>query len=208
MSITDVADDCLIEGTRIHDAEIHKGDNLFVMESLLDSSVDLICTNPPFFIASQRPIPKGSTSSHQHLTQTWRTMTPPIYWKERINSEVPELSGLLLALREIHSIPLYNYLVYLSVRLIEMKRLLKETGSIFLHCGPDFSHPLKLCMDSIFGWKQFRNEIVYCFYGRGTNKRQRSFQGKHEILLFEPFAKFQLACHNGARNVKFHASVD
>lgn len=184
MSLPRSSRDCPIRESEVRRADIYEEDNLLVMEKLPRHSIDLICTNPPFFIASQGPTPTRRSTSHHHVDQTWRTMTVPKDWPRTIEAKFPQLLNILSALREVHSNSLYNYLMYLSIRLIQMKHLLKETGSIFLHCGPEFSHSVKLCMDSIFGWKQFRNEVVFCFYGRGTNERQKSFQKKHEIVLF------------------------
>ena len=56
-----------------------------------------------------------------------------------------------------------SYLIMLAVRLLEMKRLLKDTGSIYLHCDPTASHYLKMVMDAVFGHDNFRNEIVWCY---------------------------------------------
>ena len=69
----------------------------------------------------------------------------------------------------------------MAIRLIEMRRILKKTGSIYLHCDPTMSHYLKLMMDATFGARQFRNEIVWCYRGGGVPKLD--FARKHDILL-------------------------
>jgi DNA modification methylase len=74
------------------------------------------------------------------------------------------------------------YLVYMTIRLIEMHRILKLSGSIYLHCDPTASHYLKIIMDGIFGHKNFRNEIVWCYKSRPQSKRY--FGKKHDTLLF------------------------
>ena len=71
----------------------------------------------------------------------------------------------------------------MAVRLFEMKRILKDTGSIYLHCDPTASHYLKLVMDSLFGNQNLRNEIVWCYTGPGSPK-MRQFNRKHDILLW------------------------
>ena len=71
----------------------------------------------------------------------------------------------------------------MGVRLIEMQRVLKRTGSIYLHCDPAASHYLKELMDAIFGRKNFRNEIVWCYTGR-LMLSKKAFNSKHDILLF------------------------
>ena len=70
----------------------------------------------------------------------------------------------------------------MAVRLIEMKRILKDTGSLYLHCDPTASHYLKLLLDTIFGHKNFRNEIVWCYSTSGRSKK--FFAKKHDILFF------------------------
>ena len=70
----------------------------------------------------------------------------------------------------------------MAVRLFEMRRLLKDTGSIYLHCDPTASHYLKLVMDSLFGKANFRNEIVW--YYKGNSVAKKIFPAKHDIILY------------------------
>ena len=76
-----------------------------------------------------------------------------------------------------------SYLIYMAIRLLEMHRLLKPTGSIYLHCDPTMSHYLKLLLDAIFGWKNFRNEIIWCYTGPGSPK-MRQFSRKPDVILW------------------------
>ena len=71
----------------------------------------------------------------------------------------------------------------MAIRLKAMKRVLKPTGSIYLHCDPTASHYLKMVMDAIFGEKNFRNEISWC-YKRMAAKGQRHFSKCHDIILW------------------------
>ena len=75
------------------------------------------------------------------------------------------------------------YLLNMAIRLLPMKRALKDTGSIFLHCDPTASHYLKLIMDAIFGHKNFRNEIVWCYHGPGSPK-MRQFNRKTDHIFW------------------------
>ena len=77
-----------------------------------------------------------------------------------------------------------SYLVYMAVRLLEMKRLLKPAGSIYLHCDDTMSHYLKLMMDAIFGRKQFRNEIIWHYGGRGAKAISRQFGRNKDVILY------------------------
>ena len=74
------------------------------------------------------------------------------------------------------------YLIMMSVRLLEMKRLLKLTGSIYLHCDPTASHYLKMTMDCIFGSAYFQNEVIWS-YRRWPSKQAR-YQRMHDVILF------------------------
>lgn len=75
-----------------------------------------------------------------------------------IADEHPELSRMLGAVSNDSD---KAYLVYMAVRLIEIRRVLKDTGSIYLHCDPTMSHWLKIVLDSVFGRNNFRSEIVW-----------------------------------------------
>ncbi len=79
----------------------------------------------------------------------------------------------------------YNfcYLVYMAIRLIECHRILKDTGSLYLHCDPTMSHYLKILLDCVFGEKNFRNEIVWC-YTRMSAKGQRKLSQAHDIIFW------------------------
>ncbi|MFW2331253.1 MAG: DNA methyltransferase [Nitrospinota bacterium] len=73
-------------------------------------------------------------------------------------------------------------LIYMAIRLLEVHRVLKPTGSIYLHCDPTMSHYLKLLLDSIFGEKNFRNEIIWCYEGRELSKKR--YNTKHDTLFY------------------------
>ena len=106
-----------------------------------------------------------------------------------------------------------SYLAYMAVRLLEMRRLLKPTGSIYLHCDPTMSAYLRLLLDSIFGRKAFRNEIVWS-YQRWTGATKH-FQRMHDTLWFYALASagFNMLTesysaksqHKGARRTVFVA---
>ena len=73
------------------------------------------------------------------------------------------------------------YLSYMALRLVECRSVLKETGSIYLHCDPTASHYLKVVLDAVFGAKNFRNEIVWCYSGGGIPKND--FPRKHDVIF-------------------------
>ena len=74
-----------------------------------------------------------------------------------------------------------KYLKFMEERAVEMHRLLKDTGSLYLHCDPTASHYLKVMLDKVFGIKQFRNEVVWCYSNGGIPKRD--FAKKHDVIF-------------------------
>ena len=76
-----------------------------------------------------------------------------------------------------------EYLKFMEARVVEMRRVLKDTGSLYLHCDPTASHYLKVMLDGVFGIGNFRNEIVWCYTGPGSPK-MRQFNRKHDILFW------------------------
>ena len=74
-----------------------------------------------------------------------------------------------------------DYIEYLRVRLVELRRVMKDTASVYLHCDPTMSHYLKLLMDSIWGRGNFRNEVVWCYKSGG---RRREVDGRKSTTLY------------------------
>ena len=101
---------------------------------------------------------------------------------QELQENEPCLYEIIKGVETSHSKKMFSYLIYMAMRLIEMQRILKPTGSIYLHCDPTASHYLKIVMDCIFGSNNFRNEIVW-HYRRWTAV-SRGFQKLHDIVLF------------------------
>ena len=194
-------------------------DNLGLLESLDNESIDLICIDPPFaknqtFVGTLRP-PLSKEEREQELATLadWGIQNRAdaaaagIEWPDGENGSAkfqdiwrweddvhedwladigkPPYEGLaqvIEATRTAHSESVAAYLTYMAIRLIEMRRVLKPTGSLYLHCDPTASHYLKAMMDSIFGQENFRNEIVWGYTGPGNIRRW--FPRKHDIILF------------------------
>lgn len=149
---------------------LYYGDNLAVLrESIADESVDLIYLDPPFNsnatynVLFKGQSGKASDAQIEAFEDTW-------HWgeeSERAFSEVLESSNtqaaeLLRAMRSfLGENDVMAYLAMMAVRLIELHRVLKPTGSLYLHCDPTASHYLKILLDAIFGKDQFLNEITW-----------------------------------------------
>ena len=103
-------------------------------------------------------------------------------WVTAIAESYPALHSVLTSAGQAQNEGLQGYLTFMAVRLLQMRRVLKETGSIYLHCDPTASHYLKAVMDCIFGRDNFRNEIVWHYSNLSATKRY--FPRKHDTVLF------------------------
>ena len=137
---------------------IWTGDNLPIMRGMNSDSVDLIYLDPPFNSKANYAAPIGSAAAGAEFKDTWTLTDVDAEWINLIEAKHPKLHRVLLAAMTDSD---KSYLAYMAVRLLEMHRLLKPTGSIYLHCDPTMSAHLRLVMDAIFGKKNFRNEIVW-----------------------------------------------
>ena len=158
---------------------IWTGDCLYIMRGMNSESVDLIYLDPPFNSNANYAAPIGSKAAGAEFKDTWSLSEVDVEWINLIENKHPVLYRVLLAAMTKSD---KSYLVYMAARILEMKRLLKPTGSIYLHCDPTMSHYLKLVMDAVFGRKYFRNEIVW-FYRRWAAQSKR-FQRMHDIIFF------------------------
>ena len=157
---------------------IWTGDNLPIMRGMNSGSVDLIYLDPPFNSNANYAAPIGSEAAGAEFKDTWTLADVDVAWLDLIEAKYPKLNRVIhAALTDSDK----SYLIYMAVRLLEMKRILSSTGSIYLHCDPTMSHSLKLVMDAIWGKKNFRNEIVWCYSTSGRPKK--FFAKKHEILF-------------------------
>ena len=127
---------------------IWTGDNLAIMRGMNSESVDLIYLDPPFNSKQDYAAPIGSEAAGAEFKDTWTLSDVDAEWINLIESKNPALYRVLLAAMTASD---KSYLVYMAARILEMRRLLKPTGSIYLHCDPTMSHYLKLVMDAIFG---------------------------------------------------------
>ena len=159
---------------------IFTGDNLPIMRGINSESVDLIYLDRPFNSNTNYAAPIGSKAAGAEFKDTWTLDDIDNAWLDLIETKYPVLN------RVIHAAMTHSdksYLIYMAARLLEMKRILKDTGPIYLHCDPTMSHYLKLVMDAVFGKVNFRNEIVWCYTGPGSPK-MRQFNRKHDILFW------------------------
>jgi len=149
---------------------LYYGDNLDILRQYIKSeSVDLIYLDPPFNSSRNYNVlfkdEKGTESEAQITafedTWHWNETTAHIY-QELVTNSPSKVSDMISALYgAIGSNQMMAYLVMMAARLNELHRVLKQTGSLYLHCDPTASHYLKVVMDTIFGAENYRGEIVW-----------------------------------------------
>lgn len=184
---------------------LYYGDNLSVLrESIKDESVDLVYLDPPFNsnatynVLFRGPTGDSSQAQIEAFEDTW-------HWNnaaEKAFDEVmfgrnSDVADMLRAMRSfLKDNDMMAYLTHMAVRLVELHRVLKPTGSIYLHCDPTASHYLKVLMDAVFGKENFRSEVIWR-RSPSHNKLSKQYGPIHDTLLF--FAKSDAAT--------FHPSV-
>ena len=172
---------------------LYFGDNLELLrnrEYFPDNSIDLIYLDPPFNSKKDYNIlfkENGGVESEAQIkafTDTWHwTQTAADTYHDIVVNGPLKVSKLIGALHDVlGGNDVMAYLVMMTARLIELHRVLKPTGSLYLHCDPTASHYLKLVLDQIFGAANFRNEIVW-HYRRWTAPAKR-FQRLHDTVFF------------------------
>lgn len=173
---------------------LYYGDNLKILrEYIKDESVDLIYLDPPFNSNRNYNVlfkDESGTQSESQITAFedtwhWSGTTPQVY-NELIN-EPDKVGRMIESLYQfIGTNQMMAYLVMMAVRLKELHRVLKPTGSLYLHCDPTASHYLKILLDTIFGAENYRNEITWKRKtGRGETQHKSNRYGTvTDIILF------------------------
>ena len=143
------------------DKTIWTGDNLDILRGMNSATVDLIYLDPPFNSNKNYEAPVGSKAAGAAFKDTWTLSDLDVAWIGLVADEQPAVANMIDAAGRTHGKGMQSYLCMMAVRLLEMRRVLKPTGSIYLHCDPFASHYLKQLMDAVFGALQFRNEITW-----------------------------------------------
>ena len=177
---------------------LYYGDNLAVLrERIPGESVDLVYLDPPFNsnasynVLFREKTGEESPAQIRAFTDTWEwTQETELTFEQDIigNPAVPAaVKDMVAAFRQfIGRNAMMAYLVMMAPRLVELRRILKPTGSIYLHCDPTASHYLKLLMDAVFAARNFRTEIIWKRTSAHSDTRQgRRQHGRvHDIILF------------------------
>ena len=175
--------------------KLYFGDNLGILrEHVPDESVDLVYLDPPFNsnatynILFKEAGGEGSAAQIHAFDDTWHwSMESTFAYEDVVTSGPRKLADLLQAMRSfLGQNDMMAYLTMMAQRMTELHRVLKPTGSIYLHCDPTASHYLKLLMDAVFGPINFRSEITWKRTSAHSDTKQgRRQHGRiHDILLF------------------------
>lgn len=157
-------------------------DNLDVLQGTNSACIDLIYLDPPFNKKKVFTAPIGSSAEGAEFSDIFREEDVKDEWVETIKYENTKLYEYLKGVKSFSNIYNYCYLAYMAIRLIECHRVLKDTGSVYLHCDPTMSHYLKIVLDCVFGEENFQNEIIWCYKTGGSSKK--NFAKKHDVILF------------------------
>lgn len=178
------------EEKHMENRTLYFGDNLEILRKKIpDESFDLIYLDPPFNsnrsynVIFQEGL-KDSPAQTKAFEDSWHWTAESKHTFDYLVTKTNEnISNLMLALEKtIGHNDMLAYLIMMAVRLIELHRVLKDTGSLYLHCDPTASHYLKIVLDVIFGKNNFQNEIVWTY--RRWPSKSKSFQRMHDIIFF------------------------
>ncbi|WP_068265097.1 DNA methyltransferase [Janibacter limosus] len=173
--------------------QLYFGDNLDILQRYVPSeSVDLVYLDPPFnsnrnysvIFNRNGEVPLDASAQIEAFEDTW-------HWTPLTDEQFAEYQETLPpkvadALTAFHTLLGENdamaYLVNMAPRLVELHRVLKQTGSLYLHCDPTMSHYLKVLLDAIFDVRNFRNEVIW--RRTGSHGKTKRFGPVHDVILY------------------------
>ena len=146
-------------------------------------TVHLIATDPPFKKGKDFHATPDSLAAGARFRDRWSwERDVHVEWTDSIKDDWPAVWEVIDAARAAYGDDMGAFLCWLGVRLMEMHRVLRPDGSIYLHIDHTAHAYVKCLMDAIFGWKNFRNEIIWCYSHGG--KSAKYFGKKHDTILF------------------------
>ncbi|MDR0926134.1 MAG: HNH endonuclease [Ignavibacteria bacterium] len=162
---------------------LYTNDNLFILNGLNSNLVDLIYLDPPFNTNRIFSAPIGSKAAGTSFKDIWSWADVNEAYLETVDIQFPGLMDFIVGVGQIHGKAMASYLTYMAQRMIEMHRILKDTGSLYLHCDTTAAHYLKILLDRIFGKNNFRNEIVWCYENKMSAARKQ-FPRTYDSIFF------------------------
>ena len=161
---------------------LYHGDNLDFLRGINSGTVNLIATDPPFNKARDFHATPDSLAKGASFTDRWR-WEEDVHeeWVDAIKDNWPGVWAVIEAARAAYGPDMAAFLCWLGVRLLEMHRILRPDGSLYLHIDHTAHAWVKCLLDAIFGKGNFRNEIVWCYSTGGASKK--GFAKKHDTIL-------------------------
>lgn len=171
------------DGINFENRTLFHADNLDILRGMNSESVDLIATDPPFNKGKDFHATPDSLASGASFHDRWSWSDDVHYdWLGEIEKNSPSVWSVIMMAKTSWGNDMGAFLCYMAVRLMEMHRVLKEEGSIYLHCDPTASHYLKAVMDAVFGKDNFRNEITW--QRTESHNNAKKYGNIADILLF------------------------
>ena len=170
------------------------------MRGMNSETVDLIATDPPFNKGVKAfegivDAATGKDGKKVSYKDTWTWGDVQAEWTEGIREDHPNLHAVIQTANAAAGEDMGAFLCWLGVRVLEMHRILKPTGSLYLHCDHTAGAYIKAMLDAVFGRENFRNEIVWCYKGMSPGRNR--FSQQHDTVLF--YAKSSVARFNVQR---------
>ena len=161
---------------------IFTGDNLDILRGINSECVDLIYLDPPFNSNRTYAAPLDSEARGAEFDDVWTLDDMKEEWTDEIEYRLPALFHLINGARLSHGESMAGYLTFMSIRLLELHRVLKTTGGIYLHCDDTAGHYLQSVMDAVFGANSYRAQISW--QRTSAHNDSRNFGRVRDIILF------------------------
>lgn len=169
--------------------EFYIYDNLDVLRGMNSESVDFVYLDPPFNSKREYAAPIASEAKGQKFDDTWKWDGTNAQWLGEISHENEALGFIIKGANAANGNGTAAYLSMMGVRLIELERVMKPGGAIFLHCDDTAVHYLKACMDAVFGASQFRNDIIWQRTAGRSDARDQLGRIHDNILFYRKKGK-------------------
>ena len=166
---------------------LYTNDNLFILYGMNSETVDLIYLDPPFNSKRTYSAPVGSKAAGSSFKDMWTWDDINEAYLEKLTADYADLADFIRSIQKIHSTAMMAYVTYMVQRIIELHRVLKESGSFYLHCDSTASHYLKIVLDEVFGKNNFRNEIIWQRNNKsakGSQYEAKKFGANTDTIFF------------------------
>ena len=161
---------------------IWTGDNLRILRGINSDTVDLIYLDPPFNSNRNYSAPVGSKAAGAAFKDMWTLSDVDENEHGELAERNPKAYDVIKAARTVAGKSMQSYLIFMAIRLLEMKRVLRESGSIYLHCDDTAGAYLKLLMDAVFGKANWRNTIIWGY--EKPRPAKSIWRRNHDTLYF------------------------